>query len=348
MLYFILYYSKCFDLLLKIMSKIKKRHPCIILLYHQIVDENSKYLSKGPVVHHPLSQFKKEVVYFKKNYEVVGFDEVVHNLKHSLGFKRPSVAITFDDGYLNNYTLAYPIIKKYNIPATIYVATSLIGTNERTWTDQIESAFLATRKHYFSLPAVFGDAKVRIQTQEEKKEANIKTAEALKIRPDDERRELIRELFAAVEVNGDHAENLNSRMMLDWNEVKRMAENGITFGSHTHTHPILSRMAPEKAKKDILNSKKIIEEKLGIEIKHFAFPNGRDEDFSEELRDYCKQIGFESIASAVYGMNDPSSGNTYALKRIGAIGPVWMLAGELVRLTIKFYWQSSNDKLIPK
>ena len=79
-----------------------------------------------------------------------------------------------------------------------------------------------------------------------------------------------------------------------------------------------------------------MEENLGVEVKHFAFPNGRQEDFSEELRDYCREIGFESIASVIYGTNEASNGNAFALKRIGAICPVWMLAGELVKL----FWES--------
>jgi peptidoglycan/xylan/chitin deacetylase (PgdA/CDA1 family) len=150
----------------------------------------------------------------------------------------------------------------------------------------------------------------------------------------------MRKIFQALDVNVEAIKDEKSRRMLNWEEVKRMADNGITFGSHTHTHPILSRVPLEKAKKDILDSKEIIEKRIGIKVKHFAFPNGRDEDFSEELRDYCKKIGFESVASVIYGMNDPSNGNTYALKRIGAISPVWMLAGELVRL----FWKDGIKK----
>ena len=123
--------------------------------------------------------------------------------------------------------------------------------------------------------------------------------------------------------------------MLNWDEVREMIKNGITIGSHSHTHPILSRMPIEEAKEEIFNSKKVLEKNLGIKIKHFSFPNGRKEDFSEELRDYCREIGFESICSVIYGANDASEGNVFALKRIGAINPVPMLAGELVRLFCK-------------
>ena len=123
--------------------------------------------------------------------------------------------------------------------------------------------------------------------------------------------------------------------MLNWNEVKQMAQDGITIGSHGHTHSILSRMPIEKARGDIYDSKRTIEENLGVKVKHFAYPNGREEDFSEELKEYCQEIGFESVSTAIYGVNGPLNGNALALKRVGAISPVWLLAGELVREFLK-------------
>jgi peptidoglycan/xylan/chitin deacetylase (PgdA/CDA1 family) len=99
-------------------------------------------------------------------------------------------------------------------------------------------------------------------------------AEALKLRPETERIKLMRELFRALKIDSNNLENENSRTMLNWNEVQGMAKDGITIGSHSHTHPILSRMPIQKAKEEILESKKILEENLSIKVKHFAFPNG--------------------------------------------------------------------------
>ena len=138
---------------------------------------------------------------------------------------------------------------------------------------------------------------MQIGTREEREKANIEIAEPLKLVPDAERQEQLRQLLDNLGIHETELERL--RIMLSWNEVKQMAQDGITMGSHGHTHSILSRMAIEKAKEDILNSKKIIEEKLGVQVKHFAFPNGREEDFSEELRGYYQEIGFESVSTAV-------------------------------------------------
>jgi peptidoglycan/xylan/chitin deacetylase (PgdA/CDA1 family) len=329
------FYLRLFDLILKVLTRVCQEHPCIILLYHRIVDENSKYLNKGAVVHHPIKDFKRDISFLKRNFQILSMDEVMSHMKLGKGFRKPSIAITFDDGYLDNYTLAYPVLKKHGVPATIYLTTGLIGTPERIWTEQIGLGFLETKKDYFDFSTILGDQTVSIKTKEEKEQANAKVSEALKLRPDDERRELIQKLFEKLEVNEKSGRHFEERMMLNWDEVQEMRKDGITIGSHSHTHPILSRMPIQKAKDEILNSKKTAEKNVNIKVKHFSFPNGREQDFSEELRDYCREIGFESICSVIYGRNDASAGNAFALKRVGAISPVSMLTGELIRLFCK-------------
>jgi peptidoglycan/xylan/chitin deacetylase (PgdA/CDA1 family) len=120
------------------------------------------------------------------------------------------------------------------------------------------------------------------------------------------------------------------RPMLNWDEVKEMHDGGVLFGAHTCTHPILSRMPLEEARLEIAESKRMIEEQLGLPVKHFAFPNGRNVDFSEELRSFCKQIGFETIATCNDGVNDETV-SPYALKRMGVEGPLSVFAVQIAK-----------------
>jgi peptidoglycan/xylan/chitin deacetylase (PgdA/CDA1 family) len=331
-LFFSFFYLRFFDLLLKLLARVCQEHPCIILLYHRIVDDHSKYLSKGAAVHHHIKDFKREIAYFKRNFQILSMDEVVNHIKSGRGFERPSITITFDDGYLDNYTLAYPVLKQHGVPATIYLTTGLVGTLGGIWTEQLGLAFLETKKDHFNFPVLLGDKTIPIKTRKEKEQANSEVSEALKLRPDDKRRELIQELLEKLEVSEKDGRDFRERMMLNWNEVQEMRKDGITIGSHSHTHPILSQMSSEKAKEEILSSKKVVEKNADIEVKHFSFPNGREEDFSKELRDYCRRIGFESVSSVVYGPYDVSEKDPFALKRVGAIHPISMMVGEIVRL----------------
>jgi len=334
-LYFSLFYMRFFDLFLKILARVRHQYPCVILVYHRIVNDSSRYLNKGPAIHHHIKHFEREIPYLKIKFQILSMDEVIDHIKSNRSFKRPSVAITFDDGYLDNYTLAYPVLKKHAVTATIYLTTNLVGTLNRTWIDQIERILLNTKKVQFKLPGLFGGKGLPIKTKKEKEQANEKIAESLKKKTGGELAQLMRELFEIMEVDDNQTRNCEGRMMLNWDEVQIMAKNGITIGSHSHNHPILSRMPIQKAKEEIFKSKKVIEENLGIKVKHFAFPNGKEEDFNEELGDYCREIGFESIASVIYGTNGASKGNTLVLKRVVAVSPVWMLAGELVRLFMR-------------
>jgi peptidoglycan/xylan/chitin deacetylase (PgdA/CDA1 family) len=338
LLFLIIYHIKIPTITFFVLSKKINKWPYILLLYHRIIEENSTYLNKGPVVQHKISHFEKEIKYLKKHYQVMNIDKLIHRMQNGLECIKPCISITFDDGYLDNYEFAYPILKKYEVPATIYLATSLIGTNERTWTDQIEFAIMEAEKDHFKLPELFRKEAIWIKSRIQKERANIKIAEALKLIPDEKRQELMRKIFKTLEIDRNKVDG-KARRMLNWEEVQKMARDGITIGSHGHTHSILSKMSVDKAKEDILTSKKIIEEKLGIKVKHFSFPNGREEDFSEELGNYCRAIGFESIASAVYGVNDPNSdsGNASSIKRIGANSPMWLMAGELFREIVRWY-----------
>lgn len=328
-----LFYSGGLTLSMRIASLLRKDRSCIILAYHRFVDDRSVYLSKGPVMHHQITEFDKEIAYIRKHYDIISIDEAVSAIKSRRGFARPAVVLTFDDGYLDNYTLAYPVLKKYNVPATIYLTTGLIGTSERTWPDRIELALMETSARQFAHPDLFSGSPIPISTKAEKEKVCLDIGQALKPMPYDRRVQILEEVLESLGLNGN-GEGM-PRMMLNWEEVKEMAANGITFGSHSHTHPILSKMPLEEAKEEILISKKILEEHLGAEVEHFAIPNGGKDDFSEELRDYCRGIGFESVATLIAGTNTAYSGEVYDLKRVGAMCPIWLFAGNIAKLLWK-------------
>ncbi|EHP86990.1 polysaccharide deacetylase [Geobacter metallireducens RCH3] len=333
-IYLILYHLHLFDAALVVVSWLRKEHPCIILLYHRIVDDQTVYLDKGPVVHHHIRDFEREIAWLKKRFRVLSMDEVVDTIRGGKYFAKPSVAITFDDGYLDNYTLAYPVLKSHGVPAMIYLATGLIGTNARTWPDQIEAALLASTKQTLSLPGLLPDCGAPIKSIEEKRSCCIQLSRVLKGMPDAERKIRLVNIFRELDVTLASLENSNKRTMLNWDEVKEMSANKISFGSHSHTHPILSRVPLHEAQDDIRYSKQVLEVQLGGKVRHFAYPNGRKEDFSEDLRSYCKKIGFDTVATVVFGTVDAGA-DPFSLKRIGVVSPVWNMAGELTRKFIR-------------
>lgn len=330
--YYSLFHSGGLDCAMKFSALMKEDRSCIILAYHRFVDDHSTYLSKGPVMHHHIREFEKEIVYLRKHYDIISIEEAVDRIRKGEKFRRTAVVITFDDGYLDNFTLAYPILRKYGVPATIYLTTGLIGTSGRTWPDLIEHALIETDLKRFAHPDLFGGKPVSIDTKTAKEYVCLAIGQSLKPMPYARRMQILAEVLDSLGMNGKKREM--ERMMLNWDEVKEMAANGITFGSHSHTHPILSKMPIDQAKEEIYLSKRTIEENLGREVKHFAIPNGGKEDFSDDLRDYCRAIGFESVVTLIHGANNSKS-NVYDLRRVGAMSPIWIFSGSLAKLLIE-------------
>lgn len=309
------------------MAKVKKEYPAVVIVYHRIIDSNSpEFLYKSAAVHHRIKDFKKEIAFIKRWFNIISMDELINSIIQKQSFDVPSIAITFDDGYRDNYVLAYPILKMYDLPATIYTTTDLIQTNKRTWLDEIEYALLKTdvtslefQKELFCTSSL-----------KEKQSANIKIAKLLKRVTNKEKSKLLAELNEKLKINKETLVG-RERIMLNWQEIKEMSRHNITFGAHTQTHPILTQMPLEEAKHEIVNSKKVLENELQIAVDHFAFPNGTRADFNEDLRQFCIDAEFKSIATAEYGTNDKTS-DTYHIKRAVPYAPIYVFAMELIRL----------------
>lgn len=129
---FLLYFSGIMTLYIYLRRKYLKHHIAIVLTYHRISDD-----SNVPDITVSSKNFERQIVYLKKDFDIVSVDELIGRYRHNTQFKKDTVAITFDDGYKDNYTYAYPILRKYNVPATIFVTTGFIGEDGRMSKDDI-------------------------------------------------------------------------------------------------------------------------------------------------------------------------------------------------------------------
>jgi len=320
----ILYYSGILGLGIKVLCLFKKDFPGVALIYHRFSEDMSTQINPEPTVTHPIKEFEEEIKFITKHFRVFDMNAFVKTLGAEEGFDTPTVTITVDDGARDNYTLMYPILRKYKIPAIIYINTDFLGTNNMIWVDELGVILKDTKKTELILNGTLN------------KHLNLQNLEAKRISYDDLTQRMkdleksdrlacldeIRDKLGAVK--------LPKPFMLDWEQVKEMSQNGIDFGAHTCSHPILSRMSNEDAQAEIKQCKETIEEKLGIPCRHFAYPNGRPQDFTEKLRGYCKEIGFESICTAEYG-NNYDEDSIWEIRRMGSFLPVSVFAVNLVR-----------------
>lgn len=325
----ILFYSGIINLIIILFKKLKKgRHCALILLYHRF-SNNPRREHLLPYMH--VKDFRRHMSYIKKWYKVISLDELIDNLNDNKKFTSPTIILTFDDGYKSNYTLVYPILKKLNLPATIFLTSGLIGSEKGLWIDELENMLLYTPIKSFTLSEIFKDEVLSINTLKDKREIKDRIFSHLLYTDNNRRRKYINKLRKILKVKNDIIKTEKNRIMLNWEEIKEMATYNITFGAHTLTHPALTCISFEEAATEITESKKIIENHIGISVKHFAIPNGKDNDFNEPLRQFCKKIGFKSIASANYGVINNNNKNPYCLKRISAYSSLSIFAFELVK-----------------
>jgi len=230
-------------------------------------------------------------------YEVLPVDEALE-VMYNEGLVRPTAAITFDDGYANNLSVALPILERYQLPATVYLTTGLVGSGRYHWTTRLEWALGQASNQIL----VSGDARLDGplgSTLEDRASRARMIKEYLKEVPDQTRTRILDAIHAQIgEPTGHEAFRL-----LSHNELALLDESGaVSFGAHTRTHPILSTLADEDVAKEISGSIEDIQE-----LKHvsrtFAYPNGRKRDYDERSVALLKAHGITAALSTEEGLH---------------------------------------------
>ncbi len=249
------------------------------------------------------------MAYVSSRFRVLSLQELVAGLR---GGTLPdnAIAVTLDDGYRDNYLHAFPILQRYSIPATIFLATSVIGSDRRLWHDEVFSAFRETAE---STLEPFGPEGIRgsLGTVDDRLRLQYAFLAHIRTLSEAQRAEAVSRLRHALRVGPPAAA---SGLMLSWEEVRIMNRAGIHFGSHTATHPILSRVDRAQALREIVESKRTIEEQLGVPVHGFAYPNGSRSDFLPETKTLIQSAGYTYAVTTIHGSNEPES-DVFELRR---------------------------------
>lgn len=288
----------------------------VILSYHGITENRrQKGIENCQGNHLQIEKFTKQIKYLSKVYNFISLDNFVEAVVKRKKLPHHSVVITIDDGYRNNYTNTFPILQRYNIPATIFLATNLVGTEKLFWNDLVEHAFNYSDKKIVEIDIGGVEYTFDLNGVKEKMDAERKIRKLLKSLPSEEEKNKV--LGLVIEKLGSNLGHFpNDYKCLDWDEVKQMRKAGVTFGSHTDNHLILTKIPIDQAKKEIKNSKEKIERHLKEEIKTFCYPNGGREDFNEEIKTMLKNMDFSCALSLIYGLNSLNS-DLFELRRVG-------------------------------
>jgi len=293
-----------FDLYGSLRSKITNSQT-VILIYHRIGPMTEKWIIN------PLHQkiFEAQMKYLTENYKLISLNKLSEMINNG-EIPKKAVIITFDDGYKDNYEFAFPILKKYDIPATIFLSTGPIEQKKLFWWDEVNYALIHTDMESIVLKGI---GTYKLINEEDKIKAGLNIVEKLKKMENREKESTIETLINLTHVN--IPENLGKKHLLSWNEIEKMDKNGIDFGAHTVNHPILTNIPLEEAKWEINTSKNLIEERLSRKISSFSYPNGKIGDFNGEISSLVRKAGFNCSVSFLPGLVKNSVNELFQLNR---------------------------------
>ena len=293
------------------------RNKVLILAYHGVLDpcrgEDRGFLYDNFV---DADLFERQMSYLAGNYRVLSLSEMVRRIEEKRSFPKNSVVLTFDDGFKNNLTVAYPIMKRTGLSFTVFLTTGLIGSDrEMLWTEKVKWMIFHTGALSLSWNVGGRELSFPLATPREKEYAARRIMEDLKTSPVDSRRKkeklLEKSLAGGRRVVPTDGERYD---YLDWKDVRQMAKEGVEFGSHTVNHPILTSLSREAAAREIRDSRERIESNTAGKCRLFSFPNGTRKDFSEIHKTILKESGYSCAATIIPGLNDRYT-DPYELRR---------------------------------
>lgn len=213
------------------------------------------------------------------------------------------VAVTFDDGFENNYSAAFPILQKHGVPATFFLTTGFIGSSRVFWVDKLEYLLNEARIDEVVLAAVGG--RFSLASLDLRAAALRDIKRSLKRNPalvD----ETIAELEAVTGVTPKY--DYPDYRMMNWDQVREMQRSGLCeFGGHTVDHSILSHVPRAEKEFQVHESKATLQKELDRPVALFAYPEGQQDHFDDEAVDVVRQAGFAASASAIFGQNTPET-----------------------------------------
>ncbi len=264
----------------------RNRRRLTILMFHGFTDREHTGLENAQHKHLAVQKFELFLRHLRRHYSIISLDHARDCLNKAAPLPRSPVVLTFDDGFRSNYTLAYPLLKKWQVPATIYLATEFVSERKPIWVDRVDHALNQAGKTVRDL---------------------IETKRWLKKLPQEEIEAAVSSLEQQM---GGLPLDLRSGTAapiyhpLAWTEILEMQASGlVSFGAHTHTHKIMGRCQDETVRQEVRRSKQIIEKETAVRCTHFCYPNGGPGDSSPRSEQILAEEGYETSVLALGGVN---------------------------------------------
>lgn len=310
---------------LRLLEQLPSQPGILVINHHRIGDAAKTRFDRG-VFSDTAEGLDRQITMLKRRMPIIAGEELEALTSGKRAITRTYGVITFDDGYLDNYTQAFPVLQHHNVPAIFFPVTQYAGTNTLTWWDQI--AFLV-RNSTTGIAAVNTPAPLHLQLSGDR-EADIHAVLRHYKRADNRNGTLfLQQLSQSTGVAVPDA----GRRFLSWDEARQMQQAGMEFGSHTCSHTILSQQTEAEQRWELTESRAILERELGTRIHSLAYPVGSATAFTSDTEQYARDAGFTQAFAFQGGYNKPGARAT-SLHRLSPSPDLVMLRAELLLQTL--------------
>lgn len=322
---------------LALLGQLPAHDSLLVLTYHRIGNGDTDPWDPG-VFSATGDEFDAQISYLKRKGLLVTLDEALAYIEGTDKdkSKRCRVLITFDDGCLDNYEIAYPILRSHGAQGLFFLCSGLVGTGAVLWWDQIAYFVKSSGKRQFALNYPVG---LQVDIDRDGLQRSLRNVFDLYERVDNKDSErFIAELKESLGVSELPAE---SQRYLDWDQAREMLYGGMAVGAHTHSHPRLSLLSVEQQRWELTHCRAVLQEKLGITAETMAYPFGSPTAFSKETELIAEEAGYRA-AFSYYGQQTNEQGkiDLFNVMRVAVDRKSWpRFAAQtgMSRLTGKFW-----------
>ena len=291
-----------------ILRAIPRWEGLLVLNYHRIGEAAASPYDRD-LFSANAESFDQQVAFLKKNADVISPGDISALRRRATG---RSLLITFDDGYRDNYDLAFPILKRHGIPATFFICTGLLDRRHLGWWDEVAWMLRATEKVEIPANSWLPDG-LSLRSAPERDDAIGAALLAYKRLPGDQTTPFLnalRETSGLRRQPGDA-----SNLWMTWDMVRELRDAGMTIGAHTDTHPLLGRLTPEQQEHEILTSRDRLATELGGAPKSFAYPVGKTGAYNIATKRLLQEADFSYGFNFLGGHQPFSTFDAYDVRR---------------------------------
>ena len=276
-----------------------------VLTYHRIANLRDSLTLNPRMISATPANFMRQMHHLVKHYQIVSMADIIEAATNGRRLPPQAVLITFDDAYTDFGEFAWPILKRFRLPVTLFVPTGYPDRPDRSfWWDRLYCAFAYTAKTELKTSPI-GNLPL---TDVEKRRQSLKRLQNfVKTIPHAEAMRLVDEICAKLDYHP-----VAQKSVLSWKELRRLANEGVTLGAHTRTHPIMTQLSPEEISAEISQSQIDLQREIGEALPIFCYPSGCHD---QTVVDILRAKGFKVAFTTEDGQNDLRSVDFLRLRR---------------------------------